>query len=243
MKLLPLFHDVAGRPVVVAGEGEAADAKRRLVREAGGVPVDDHPDARLAFVAGDGAEAAAGRLRARGLLVNVVDRPELSDFQVPAVVDRSPVVLAVSSAGASAALSKALKERLESWLPASVGHLADALRAVRDAMPDVRARRAALASWLAPGGLLDPLGEHSDAPAAVRAAVARGTARAPSRVVRVALPAEADDLTLRQLRALASADTLVGEVPPAFAPHVRRDAARLAAMPDAPPPGLTILLS
>jgi siroheme synthase (precorrin-2 oxidase/ferrochelatase) len=74
VRLLPLFHDVAGRPVVVAGEGEAADAKRRLVREAGGEPVDDHADARLAFVAGDAPEAAARRaLKARGLLVNVAD--------------------------------------------------------------------------------------------------------------------------------------------------------------------------
>ena len=47
MKSLPLFHQVAGQPVIVLGEGEAAEAKRRLVERAGGVPVDEAEARRL----------------------------------------------------------------------------------------------------------------------------------------------------------------------------------------------------
>ena len=39
MDSLPLFHRIAGQPVIVLGEGEAAEAKRRLVERAGGLPV------------------------------------------------------------------------------------------------------------------------------------------------------------------------------------------------------------
>ena len=49
---LPLFHRVAGRAVLVEGEGEPAEAKRRLVREAGATPVDrPAPGVQLAFLA------------------------------------------------------------------------------------------------------------------------------------------------------------------------------------------------
>ena len=107
MRSLPLFHRVAGRPVIVLGEGEAAEAKRRLVERAGGVvAADDHPDARLAFVATDAPESAAARLKARGVLVNVPDRPDLCDFTVPSVLDRDPVLVAVGTGGASAGLAK-----------------------------------------------------------------------------------------------------------------------------------------
>ena len=59
---LPLFHRIAGQPVIVLGEGEAALAKRRLVERAGGVVCSDsNAEARLAFVAIDAPEAATGR--------------------------------------------------------------------------------------------------------------------------------------------------------------------------------------
>jgi uroporphyrin-III C-methyltransferase/precorrin-2 dehydrogenase/sirohydrochlorin ferrochelatase len=125
MQQLPLFVNVDGRKVIVAGDGAAADAKRRLVKRAGGVCVDeDDVDARIAFVAVDNpgeAEALADQLRARGLLVNVVDRPELCDFTTPAIVDRSPVLIAISTGGASAGMAKALRQRIEAMLPARLG--------------------------------------------------------------------------------------------------------------------------
>ena len=142
MRSLPLFHRVAGQPVVVLGDGPAAEAKRRLVERAGGLVETDaqagiERGARLAFVALDdatAAEAEAVRLRCAGLLVNVVDRPELCDFTTPSVLDRDPVLLAIGTDGASAGLAKHLRLRLEALLPGGLGKLAEALAESRGAM-------------------------------------------------------------------------------------------------------------
>jgi uroporphyrin-III C-methyltransferase/precorrin-2 dehydrogenase/sirohydrochlorin ferrochelatase len=118
LSALPLFHRVAGQRVVVVGEGAAAEAKRRLVERAGGVCCGE-PEAhyaRLAFIAVDDprlAEGAATRLKSKGLLVNVTDRPELCDFTLPSVLERGPVVVAIGTGGASAGLAKQL--RSASW--------------------------------------------------------------------------------------------------------------------------------
>ena len=163
---LPLFHRIAGKPVIVLGEGEAADAKRRLVERAGGIAVgEDDAEARLAFVAQDDPEAAAARLKARGVLVNVVDRPALCDFTTPSILDRSPVLVAIGTGGASAGLAKALRLRLEALLPQSLGRLAVALGAARTKMrerwPDGTTRRRALDTALGEGGALDLLRDGS----------------------------------------------------------------------------------
>jgi len=230
MQSLPLFHRIAGQPVLVLGDGEAADAKARLVAEAGGRVVQAvEPGTRLAFVAlEEGAEAEAARLKALGLLVNVVDRPALCDFTVPAIVDRSPVLVAVGTGGASASLSKALKERLEILLPAGLGRLAAAIAAAREKVAAVHgtvpARRAFWTRALAPGGPLDPLVEHAVVcidPGSLDAAGSRED------VIAVGKDG-ADGLTLRQLRMLAQADLIVH--PADMAADVlalaRRDAAR-----------------
>ncbi|WP_261843735.1 siroheme synthase CysG [Aliamphritea ceti] len=58
-----------------------------------------------------------------GLPVNVVDKPALSNFIIPAVIDRSPIVMAVSSGGQSPVLARLLRGKLESMIPASYGRL------------------------------------------------------------------------------------------------------------------------
>ena len=58
---LPILVRLAGRPVILLGEGEAAEAKRRLLERAGATVVADHPDARLAIVAIDDEAAAQAR--------------------------------------------------------------------------------------------------------------------------------------------------------------------------------------
>lgn len=256
IETLPLFHRIVGQPVVVLGIGDPAEAKRRLVERAGGVVVQDLAEgvargARLAFIAHDGAgEAAADaeRARAAGLLVNVTDRPALCDFTVPSILDRSPVLVAIGTGGASAGLAKQLRLRLEQILPQSVGALATALGKAREALrarsPDAGERRRALDDALGAGGALDVLDEGSAAKVGGWIDNAHTDA---SRIVEIVLrSADPEDLTLREARLLGSADVVAFEagVPPQVLDRARADAARVtigeAAMPARE--GLVVLL-
>ena len=253
MHQLPIFLNLAGRTVVLIGEGEAADAKARLIQRAGGriVPAWEE-GATIAFVALDDeneARAAAADLRARGLLVNVVDRPDLCDFTTPAIIDRAPVTIAVGTGGASAGLAKAVRQRIEAFLPARLGALATALYAARAAMkarwPAAADRRRAIDAALAPGGALDPL--DSDAAEKVDRWLAGEIGAQPSRleVIRLTGP-DPDDLTLRAARLLGEADHIFHpqHVPAAILDRARADAVRhIAAAPPADPPaGLSLWL-
>jgi uroporphyrin-III C-methyltransferase/precorrin-2 dehydrogenase/sirohydrochlorin ferrochelatase len=252
MQHLPIFVALAGRPVILVGEGEPAEAKARLIRAAGGRIVgEDAPDAALAFVAIEDdaeAQAAASRLKARGLLVNVVDKPAMSDFLMGAIIDRDPVTVAISTAGASASLARALRTRLEALLPASLGPLARAILSARDAVsarhPTPSDRRRLWERALAQGGPIDPFAALVDVDAAVAAVVARSSAAAPEVLVIAVTSADPGELTLNQLNALARCDALVieGAVGPAIIDRARRDAARLETVPDPLPPGLTVVV-
>ncbi|MFC0205538.1 precorrin-2 dehydrogenase/sirohydrochlorin ferrochelatase family protein [Novosphingobium soli] len=238
IETLPLFHRVAGQPVVVLGEGEAAEAKRRLVERAGGVVVTELDagiarGARLAFVAHEdaaAAEADVGRARAAGLLVNATDRPALCDFTVPSILDRSPVLVAIGTGGASAGLAKQLRLRLEGLLPPSLGRLAQGLAQARAALrrrfPEAGDRRRALDAALAAGGVLDPLAEAS----AARVESWLDSPDAPrGGMVAIALRSDdPDDLTLREARLLGTADMVVhaADVPEAVLERARADAVR-----------------
>jgi len=255
MHSLPIFLDLTGRPVVLLGDGPAAAAKRRLIERAGGLPVDEADRAaRIGFVAladDDDATAAAGRLRARGLLVNVADRPALCDFTLPAIVDRDPVLVAIGTAGRSAGLAKALRQRLEALLPAGLGALADALFAARGAIrarwDDADQRRRAIDAGLAEGGPLDPLAQQGG-PGAIGGWLAGDDRPAPGGIVAIALrSADPDALTLAEARLLGQADRIYHRpgVPPVILDRARADAERLSctAPPAAPGPGLSIDLS
>lgn len=242
MHQFPVFINLRGRTVVLMGEGEAAAAKARLIERAGGriVPAWEQ-GATIAFVALDdeaAARIAATELRARGLLVNVVDRPDLCDFTTPAIVDRAPVTIAIGTGGASAGLAKAVRQRVEALLPARLGALASALRAARDAMkarwPAPADRRRAIDAALASGGALDPL--DGDAADKVAAWLASDMATQPSRLETIHLTsADPDDLTLRAARLLGEADHIFhpADIPSAILTRARADAVRHVA--DAPP--------
>lgn len=240
---LPIFVRVDGQPVILIGEGAAADAKRRLLERAGARVVSDDAHARLALVACKAPEAIVADLRARGMLVNVADRPDLCDFTLPAIVERSPVTVAIGTGGASAGLAAALRQRLETILPASLGRLADALGDARAAMqarwPEGGARRRALGAALA--GPLDPLASQS--PDAVEQWLAAGEDQ-PRALVRIRLRSpDPDDLTLREARALAQADRVTHrpDVPNVILDRARADAERQPCK--SPPlglPGLTV---
>ena len=250
MDTLPIFLALAGRSVIITGDGEAAAAKARLVTAAGGIVVGEAQDGVVAFVALDDeaeAGAAARRLRQRGLLVNVVDRPALSDFLMGAIIDRSPVVVAVSTGGASASLSRALRGRLEALLPASLGGLALAIGKARAAAsaahPGIADRRRLWERGLAQDAPLDPLRPIADPDAAVAAAIAGSSATVDELRIVAVTSADPGELTLNQLALLGRCDALVveGPVPAAVIDRVRRDAVRLEAVPAAPQ-GLVVVL-
>lgn len=195
--------------MIVLGEGAAAEAKRRLVERAGGLVVgEDDAEAKLAFVVLENPEPVAAKLRARGLLVNVADRPELCDFTLPSVLERGPMLVAVSSGGASAGLTKALRLRLEAMLPQALGRLAEALGAARERIkqrwPDPDERRRVLDAAVGEGGTLDLLGDHGDR--ALERWLDGADAFAVSTQEFTLDSDDPDDLTLRQARLLGTAD-------------------------------------
>lgn len=128
--MLPIILDGSRLRAGVAGAGEGL-ARRLAVMKAGGVeepPIfsDRLPsgaeltELQILFIAG--LEAATSRslaeaARKAGVLVNVEDVPELCDFHVPAQVRRGDLLLAVSTAGRSPALSRVLREDLARRFP------------------------------------------------------------------------------------------------------------------------------
>lgn len=256
MQSFPVFLNLQAQPVIVIGEGPAADAKKRLYKRAGAIIVGEfHPCAKIAVIAEEDDEpayAAALRCRLRGLLINVVDRPLLCDFTTPAIVDRDPVTIAIGTGGASAGLAKALRQRLEAMLPEELGQLADGLFAARPAIkttwPDARERRQAIDAALQNGGPLDPF--SNIAKDAINLWLQSGGDMRQRGTQHIALTSnDADDLTLKQARWLASADYVLvqGNVAQHILSRIRADAEVLsqesAQHTDLPRDALIIYLS
>jgi uroporphyrin-III C-methyltransferase/precorrin-2 dehydrogenase/sirohydrochlorin ferrochelatase len=177
--------------------------------------------------------AAAGD--ARRIFVNVVDVAALSSFQVPAVVQRGPLAIAISSGGAAPMLARALREKFETEIDESWGALAslfaEARDAIRQARPDLSERRAWFSGVLR-GPIPDLLrrGRIESARIRLQASLA---ARKPQHRGRVALvgagPGDAGLLTLRALRLLNEADVILHDrlVSAEVLSLARRDAERI----------------
>jgi uroporphyrin-III C-methyltransferase/precorrin-2 dehydrogenase/sirohydrochlorin ferrochelatase len=96
---------------------------------------------------------------AAGVLVNIADDPGLCDFIMPAIVDRTPLLVAVGSGGTSPLLTRMLKARFETEIPAAYGRLADFAGKyrdqVKDAIPNMTRRRRFWETMIA-----GPIAEH-----------------------------------------------------------------------------------
>ena len=252
MHSLPLFVRLQGRAVILLGDGDAASAKRALLERAGAKIVGEDGSVALAIVAIEDEAAAVEaveRLKARGILVNAVDRPSLCDFTLPAIIDRDPVLIAIGTGGASAGLAKALRQRLEGLIPQSLGGLAIALKRARAAMrahfPSATERRRAIDAALDPGGPLDVLMAHHAG--AVEDWLAAPVGGASGRYYHLIITSDdPDDLTLGQARLLGQADQIfhTPNIPPAILARGRADAVRSAcsAPPDPPFEGIILYL-
>jgi len=190
MRYFPVFLDLDGRKVVVAGGGEAASQKLRLILKtsaqisvfakkisdefsgeirAGRIRLHrrapntaDLTGAALVYAATGQDEADrsfAALAKAAKVPVNAVDRPDISDFLTPAIVDRDPVTVAIGTEGTAPVLARRIKAQIEALLPASTGAIARLAAGWRQRLakmlPDGRARRRVWQRFFAngiPGG-------------------------------------------------------------------------------------------
>lgn len=250
MDAFPAFYPLSGKTVVIAGTGEAAEAKLRLfagspaqIRRLEGETAlrpGSYDGAALAFIATDDdafAEAAAGAARAAHVPVNVVDRPALCDFTTPALIDRGEVVAAIGTGGASPMLATLLRHDIEARVPQGAGHVAALFAAMQDevrrALPEAHRRRAFLrAALTGPAAEAAQRGDKALATALLREALARDEPGAGS-VQFIDARGPADLLTLKAARALAAADVLACDeaAHPDILALARRDAERTGPQP------------
>ncbi|CAJ0863853.1 uroporphyrin-III C-methyltransferase / precorrin-2 dehydrogenase / sirohydrochlorin ferrochelatase [freshwater sediment metagenome] len=267
LETLPVFYPLAGKRVVVVGDGEGAAWKVDLAAATGArvdvfardacdklrevvagrdnatlyeraVTAADFEGATLAFAATfDDAEADAARKAAdaAGVALNLADRPAMSDFIMGAIVNRSPLVIGVSTGGASPVFAQAVRGRIESLAPSSFAAWA---KAAQDWRPqilssglDFLARRDFWRRFtrLAFRDIARaPLENDRDALLAEAKAGSDETQR--GRVTLVGSgPGDPELLTLKGMRALAEADVVLFDdlVPADILDFARREATRI----------------
>ena len=178
--------------------------------------------------------AVAVAANAARLPCNVVDDRELSSFIMPAIIDRSPVQIAVSTGGASPVLARLIRERLETLLDSSLGPLAAFAErwrtTIKARFADIGARRRFL-SWMLTGPVAASLraGREHQADELTRKALDATDGIPNGHVVLVgAGPGNSGLMTLIGLRALQEADVIVHDrlVSAEVLDLARRDAAR-----------------
>lgn len=182
-------------------------------------------------------EKVAEAARDVGRPVNVVDRPDLSDFITPAIVDRDPITIAISSAGTAPVLARRLRAQIEAMLPARLGALAEFADSFRRAVKaNIQDGRGRLRFWErffeGPVAASVIAGEETAAREKMITLVNAASQREKpgGRVAIVgAGPGDPDLLTLKAMRALQQADVVVYDklVGPEILDYARRDAERL----------------
>ncbi|BCD88356.1 siroheme synthase [Pseudomonas solani] len=174
--------------------------------------------------------------QARGVPVNVVDAPALCSVIFPAIVDRSPLIVAVSSAGDAPVLARLIRAKIETWIPSAYGQLAGLASRFRSRVkalfPDVQQRRV---FWedVFQGAIAERMlaGQPAEAERMLEERVAGGGAKqALGEVYLVgAGPGDPDLLTFRALRLMQQADVVLYDrlVAGPIVEMCRRDAERI----------------
>lgn len=171
----------------------------------------------------------------RSLPVNVVDAPALCTVIFPAIVDRSPLVVAVSSGGDAPVLARLIRARLEAWIPAAYGELAGLAarfrHKVKTLYPDVNQRRGFWETvFQGPIAERQLAGQGAEAERLLQAMVDGAPVQQGGEVYLVgAGPGDPDLLTFRALRLMQQADVVLYDrlVAPAIIDMCRRDAERI----------------
>ncbi|MGF6691977.1 siroheme synthase CysG [Pseudomonas sp. D(2018)] len=237
-----LLADAGARLRVVAPQIDAQLLE--MVEQSGGeshlrgYQVVDLDTCVLAIAASDDQALNAevsGQAQARGIPVNVVDAPKLCSVIFPAIVDRSPLIVAVSSAGDAPVLARLIRAKIETWIPAAYGQLAGLAKKFRNQvktlLPDVQQRRV---FWeeVFQGPVAERMlaGQGAEAERLLAERVAGGAPKALGEVYLVgAGPGDPDLLTFRALRLMQQADVVLYDrlVAPAIIELCRRDAERI----------------
>ncbi|MGP3789823.1 siroheme synthase CysG [Pseudomonas sp. B392_1p] len=203
-----------------------------------GYQVGDLEDVVLVIAATDDEPLNAHisqQAQARGIPVNVVDAPALCSVIFPAIVDRSPLIVAVSSGGDAPVLARLIRARIETWIPSSYGQLAGLAKKfrarVKALLPDVQQRRVFWEETFQ-GQIAESLfaGKPAEAERLLEEKLGAGKPKALGEVYLVgAGPGDPDLLTFRALRLMQQADVVLYDrlVAPAIIELCRRDADRI----------------
>ncbi len=267
MQNYPIFVKLQNQPCLVVGGGPVALRKIRLMKSAGaditvvapelcedlaqefGRAITHHArnfnDEDIAgyrlITAATNVPAVNRRVsklaQAANIPVNVVDEPELCSFITPSIIDRSPVLIAISTGGGAPVLARLLRAKLEALIPASYGQLASTMARYRDklkaAMPDERDRRIFWERVVqGPVAELFFSGRNKEAEMALQRELQRVN-DTPENTGEVWLigagPGDPDLLTFRALRLMQQADVVLYDrlVSQAILDLTRRDADRI----------------
>lgn len=166
--------------------------------------------------------------------VNVVDVPELCSFMMPSIVDRSPLIAAISTGGTSPTLARILRSRLEAMLPQSYGSLATLVGVFREKAKQIIAQkdeRRLFWNKIFASPIIEMFlsGKEKEAERAIdkELEACKENSQCVGQVCLVgAGPGDPDLLTLRALRLIQNADTVVYDrlVFPSILEYARRDA-------------------
>ena len=221
LSLLPLYLDLKGKKALVIGDSQGARWKTDLLCASGAdvhrldtLSMEECVLSDYSFIVADIADEAeaanfAMTAKAAGVAFNMVDKPELCQFQFGAIVNRSPVIVSISTSGAAPVLAQTIRQRIESILPESLGAwgtLAKRLRGrISRAIHDDNSRRDLWQRFagLAMGGTVPE--EHDEN---LLLASLLETTSSPREAVILEIPSERDEMTLKNCRALMNADVV-----------------------------------
>jgi len=244
VRKVSLLRRAGARVTVVAPELEADLAALAADGSIGHVARAFEPadldGARLVIAATDDRavnERVSAEAGARNIAVNVVDSPDLCTFVMPSIIDRSPLIVAVSSGGNSPVLARMVRARLETLIPAAYGELARLAAAFRNKVKAHFKRpadRRLFWEKILEGPIAEMVftGRGAEAERALEQAIA-GAEQGASEVGEVYLigggPGDPDLLTFRALRLLQRADVVVHDrlVSQEVLDLARRDATRI----------------
>ena len=259
MDYFPVFLRLKGQRVLVVGGGEVALRKIRLLTAAGAaihvvatevlpeilaLPGVEHASLRFEPWRVDGCRlviaatddpalnrAVAAAADKTNVPVNVVDDPAPSSFITPSIVDRDPVLVAISTGGTAPVLARRLREKFESLLPEGTGRLARFMQVQRErikALPQSLRRRVWEKFLDGRGAESAMRGDDETAAAEIQTLLA-GRAASGEVYLVGAGPGDPDLLTFRALRLMQQADVVLYDrlVSAGILERVRRDAERI----------------